>query len=92
MTFGEKKYHTYIIYSPKLDIYYVGHSQDLQERIENYHNVGRAQYTKRGIPWKVVYSKAFDTRAQAMKHEREIKSRKSRTYIENLVQSVPSRL
>ena len=86
-----EKYHTYILFSPRLDNYYVGHSQNIEERINNYHNVGKAKYTKRGIPWRLVYSKAFDTRADAMKHEREIKLRKSRRFIEKLVQSVPSR-
>ena len=91
MAHEEQKYYTYIIYSISLDRYYVGHSQDFLERIEFYHNSGRSNYTKRGIPWKHVFSESFATRAQAMNHEREIKSRKRRIYIEKLVQSVPSR-
>jgi putative endonuclease len=87
----ERQYYTYIIYSSRSDHYYVGHTQDLLDRIENYHNSGRSIYTKGGIPWKLVYSEIFKTRAQAMRREREMKSRKSRTYIQRLVQSVPSR-
>jgi putative endonuclease len=88
---GRKYYTTYILYSPCRDEYYVGHTQDAQERLERYHNIGKSLYTKRGIPWSLVYSELFETRSQAMRREREIKSKKSRNYIKRLIQSVPSR-
>ncbi len=88
----EKRYTTYILYSQSRDEYYVGHTQDLLNRIEKYHNEGRSLYTKRGIPWKLAYFEVYETRSDAMRREREIKTRKSRKYIEKLVQSVPSRL
>jgi putative endonuclease len=91
MVHEERQYSIYILYSSHRDRYYVGHSQSFLDRIENYHNAGRSTYTQRGIPWKLVYSKIFTTRAHAMNREREIKLRKSRTYIEKVVQSVPSR-
>ena len=91
MAQAEQAYSAYILYSPSVNSYYIGHTQKLQDRIENYHNAGRSLFTKRGIPWKLVYSESFVNRAQAMEREREIKSRKSRRYIERLVQSVPSR-
>ena len=82
-------YSTYILHSPSLDSYYVGHTEDLHDRLENYHNAGKSLYTKRGIPWKLVYSESFQTRSDAIKREREIKGRKNRRFIEQLVQSVP---
>ena len=91
MAHSELPYSTYILYSLSIDSYYIGHTQNLHDRLENYHNAGRSLFTKRGIPWKLVYSESFINRAQAMNREREIKSRKSRRYIEQLVQSVPSR-
>ncbi|MBP8976400.1 MAG: hypothetical protein KBG83_06775 [Bacteroidetes bacterium] len=42
------------------------------------------------MPWSLVYSKEFPTRSEAMEYERAIKNRKSRKYIQSLVQSVPS--
>jgi putative endonuclease len=74
---GERKYATYILYSKSRDEYYVGHTQDLLERVEHYHNEGRSLYTKRGIPWKLVYTEMYSTRSEAMRREREIKSRKT---------------
>lgn len=74
----------YIIYSHKLDRYYVGYTDDLAWRIER-HNSGWGRYTKTGIPWKLVYQEEFETKSEAIKREREIKKKKSRKYIENLI-------
>lgn len=74
----------YIIYSESSDRYYVGQCQDISERIKR-HNTGRSKYTKIAIDWKVKYIEKFDSRSEAMIREREIKSKKSRKYIEFLV-------
>ena len=75
---------TYILYSEKIDRYYVGSTENIELRLER-HNAGWGKYTKRGIPWKVVYSEQFEIKNSALKREKEIKSKKSRTYIESLI-------
>jgi putative endonuclease len=74
----------YIIYSEKIDRYYTGITEDLPWRLER-HNQGWGRYTKRGIPWKVVYAETFVTKSAALKREREIKNRKSKKYIKTLI-------
>ncbi len=74
----------YIIYSEKIDRYYVGITENLDWRLER-HNNGWGKYTKRGIPWKIVYTEECDTKSEALKREKEIKRKKSRTYIEELI-------
>ena len=74
----------YILYSDKADRYYTGVTDDLPWRLER-HNQGWGRYTKRGIPWEVVYIEKFETKSEALKREREIKERKSKNYIENLI-------
>ena len=74
----------YIIYSKKIDRYYTGVTHDLEWRLER-HNQGWGSYTKRGIPWKIVYTEEFETKSAALKREREIKGRKSKCYIESLI-------
>jgi putative endonuclease len=76
----------YILYSQKLDRYYVGRTEDIEWRLER-HNMGWGRYTKGGIPWEVVYFETFSTKREAIKREREIKNRKSRQYIEHLIQN-----
>jgi putative endonuclease len=46
--------------------------------------MGWGRYTKRGIPWKIVYHEDFTTKSEALKREREIKKKNSKKYIEEL--------
>ena len=74
----------YIIYSEKIDRYYTGVTDDIEWRLER-HNQGWGRYTKRGIPWAVVYSEEYNNKSDALKRECEIKARKSKKYIESLI-------
>ena len=73
----------YIIYSQKIDKYYVGACTDLERRLYE-HNVGHSKFTSTGIPWIVKYSEEFEMLPEAKKRESAIKKMKSRKYIENL--------
>ena len=73
----------YIIYSQKINKYYVGACTDLERRLRE-HNVGHSKFTSTGIPWIVKYSEEFETLPEAKKRESAIKKMKSRKYIENL--------
>jgi putative endonuclease len=78
-------YYTYIIKSQKTGKYYVGSSEDAEKRLQQ-HNWSRTPSTKHGIPWKLVYKEEFGTRPDAVKREYEIKKKKSRKYIEYLIE------
>lgn len=77
-------FYTYIIKSIKFDCFYTCHSQDLNERLLK-HNRGYSKSTKAKAPWKLVYFEEFETRSKAAKREIEIKNKKSRKYIEELI-------
>ena len=77
-------YYVYILFSQSTDRYYTGSTNNLERRIQQ-HNSGYSKYTKHGIPWKIVYVEEFNDRSSAMKREMEIKSKKSRTYIDKIV-------
>ncbi|MBO0321104.1 GIY-YIG nuclease family protein [Muricauda sp. CAU 1633] len=78
------EYFVYIIYSKSADRYYVGHCQDLEDRMSR-HNGGRSKYTKLATDWEVKHTVGYSTRVEAMAREREIKRKKSRKYIEFLI-------
>ena len=79
-------YFVYIIESLKHGTYYVGSTQNLTERLER-HNQGRSTYTKGKRPWKLLYSEEHPDRSSASIREKEIKSRKSKSYIKTLVRA-----
>jgi putative endonuclease len=74
----------YIIYSEKIDRFYTGVTDDIAWRLQR-HNEGWGKYTKRGIPWKLVYSEEYKSKSATLYRECEIKIRKSRSYIESLI-------
>ena len=77
----------YILYSTKLNKYYVGSTTDITRRLIE-HNRGKEKFTKTGVPWNLVYSEAFEELTQARKRETFIKKMKSRKFIESLISSV----
>ncbi len=70
----------YVLYSVKFDKIYIGHTSDIEKRLLQ-HNSGKHRYTKRYIPWIIIYFEKFDTRAEAMKREKELKSHQGRKFI-----------
>jgi len=80
------EYFVYILYSEKCDKYYVGHSDDVHRRLDE-HNSGRGgKYTIRCKPWELVYSETYESKSLAINRELEIKNKKSRKYIEGLIE------
>jgi putative endonuclease len=75
---------TYILYSASINKYYTGVTDNLDWRLER-HNMGWGKYTSKGIPWELKYYESYETKTEALRREREIKSKKSRMYIEALV-------
>ena len=76
----------YILRSIEDGSYYIGSTQDLLSRLER-HNQGRSGYTKSNRPWELIYHEEYPNRSSAMKREKEIKKRKSREFIEALIET-----
>ena len=75
---------TYILYSSKLDKYYVGACIDMNRRLYE-HNIGHSKFTSTGMPWELKFTKEFETLQEAKVFEQKIKKMKSRKYIEGLI-------
>ncbi len=76
----------YIIYSPSLDQYYIGQTENLEDRLFRHNNSG-SKSTKKVNDWILKYSEEFSTRGKAIQRELQIKNKKSRKYIESLISS-----
>lgn len=66
---------TYILKSLKNGKYYIGHTENLENRVKR-HNSGLVRSTKNGRPWKILYTEVFSTKSEAYRRELEIKSYK----------------
>ena len=79
----------YILYSQSRDRYYIGSCANVEQRLIR-HNAGATLSTKSGRPWKVVYTKTYPTKIEALKREINLKKMKSRLYLENLIRNTHS--
>ncbi len=74
----------YIIYSNSINRYYVGVTSDIESRIKK-HNSNHKGFTGKANDWELKYSEEFELKSDAMKRESQIKSWKSKTEIEKLI-------
>ena len=81
-------YKVYILQSLKNGSYYTGYSEDVDRRLEM-HNAGRVKATQYKRPYRLVYTKSFESDTDARQREWQIKSWKSRVAIEELVGRAP---
>jgi putative endonuclease len=83
---GHQMYYTYVLYSSTKGIYYIGQTNNLQDRILR-HNQNRNKYTKGKGPWELVFSRSFGTRREAVELEQSLKKFRNRTYLERWISS-----
>ena len=80
--------HVYILHSETTQRYYVGSTQDVDNRLGE-HNHSESASTRGGVPWRVVRVEDFDTRSEAMRRERQTRSRGIERYLKDLTKGEP---
>ena len=66
-------YFVYILYSEKLDKYYKGYTNNVEERLMR-HNKGYETYTSKGTPWKLKLVLQKSTEREAIRLEKKLKN------------------
>ena len=82
-------FYVYIIKNSN-NILYKGYTSDIAKRIE-YHNTGKSEFTKGKGPWKLVFIKSFDDKAETLKFEKMLK-RQNHKYLNWLIESDKNQL
>jgi putative endonuclease len=78
-------YKVYVLYSNSFNKIYIGQTEDLERRLSEHNNGLLSIYTKRYKPWEVVYTEEYQTRSEALKREKQLKSQKGREFIWGLI-------
>ena len=63
----------YILYSFRIDSFYRGQTNDMTKRLIR-HNSGYENFTKKGIPWILLWVTEKKTRKEALLLEKKIKN------------------
>jgi putative endonuclease len=79
---------TYILYSEKLDRYYIGSTRESVDDRLYKHNHQHKGFTSAATDWEIVYREEFEDYTNALAREREIKKWKSCRLIEKLIKSL----
>ena len=74
----------YILYSYKLDKFYIEQTTDLNNRFLQHNDPNSPYSTKAGQPWEIFLIAHCKSVTHAMKLERHIKNMKSKKFILNL--------
>ncbi|MDZ7715750.1 MAG: GIY-YIG nuclease family protein [Balneolaceae bacterium] len=76
----------YALYSPSYDKIYVGFTSDLDARMLSHNKLGKKGWTIQFRPWEIVHTEEFETKAEAMRREKQLKTAKGRKFIWDLIE------
>ena len=79
---------TYVLYSEKYDKIYIGYTSNLQQRLLSHNELATKGWTIKFRPWQLIYKEKFETKSEAMKREKQLKSYQGRTFIRNLLDNI----
>jgi len=65
-------YYVYILKSIIRDIIYIGFTIDLKNRFKE-HNDGKSNFTRKYMPWRLVYYEAYNSQKDAVEREKQLK-------------------
>jgi putative endonuclease len=74
-------YYTYVLYSQSFNKIYVGYSGDLKHRLQIHNDIRNSGWTAQFQPWEILYSEEHETKAAAMKREKQLKTSRGRVFI-----------
>ena len=71
---------TYVLRSVSTGRFYIGSTRDIARRFLE-HQTGIARYTRNRGPWQLVHEEQFETRPEAVRRERFLKSGQGREWL-----------
>lgn len=74
-------YTVYALYSPSHQKIYIGYTSNLEQRLLSHNSLGKKGWTIKFRPWELAYTDEFDTKKEAMRREKQLKSAKGREFI-----------
>jgi putative endonuclease len=75
----------YILKSRDFNITYTGSTVDLERRIAE-HNNGESNFTKKFIPWKIIYTEEYADLSEARFREKYFKTYAGRKLIKKIIE------
>ena len=74
-------YYAYVIYSSTHHKIYIGYSSNPEGRLAAHNHTANKGWTQKYQPWELVHTESFQTKAEAQKREKQLKSYQGRQFI-----------
>jgi putative endonuclease len=72
---------TYVLCSEKFNKIYIGFSTDVENRLISHNEKSTKGFTVKYRPWKIVYTEVFQTKKEALKREKQLKTARGRKFV-----------
>jgi len=77
-------YFVYILQSEADGSFYIGYTANLTNRLHE-HNSGKSYYTRRKMPWQIIYTETYASKSEAIRREKQLKALRNSAYLQNLI-------
>ena len=77
------KFTVYILFSESHQKHYTGFTSNLEQRLLSHNELGKG-WTAKYRPWKLIYTKEFDSKREAMAYEKWLKTGVGRDFIKSI--------
>ena len=79
-------YSVYILESMQDGSWYIGSTDDVTRRLTEHNDQSNTHYTGKKQPWKLLRTKDFKKKSDAISFERYLKKTRNKQYIETIIQ------
>ena len=74
-------FYVYVLHSVSHDKIYIGFTSDLEARIKSHNEFATKGWTIKFRPWNLIHAETFQSKNEALKREKELKSSRRRDFI-----------
>ena len=78
-------YTVYALYSPSFDKIYIGITSDLEDRFKSHNELATKGFTGKYRPWIIVYTEQHQSKSEALKRDKQLKSSRGRHFIRSKI-------
>jgi putative endonuclease len=75
----------YVLYSVKFNQIYIGFTSDIANRFLSHNELATKGYTIRYRPWEIAHTEEFETKTEALKREKYLKSTQGRKFVWTII-------
>ena len=75
----------YVLYSEFFNKIYIGYTSNMDQRVKSHNELATKGWTIKFRPWRVIHTEFFESKHDAMKREKQLKTAAGRDWIWQMV-------